>query len=161
MHPYVHILSHTFKLPGLKPFSVNASYVRTFGGVAKSNGAREFCAQIFNHLHNQAAQEKLTALRALFDPQKHAYEVSITAYYPADEFYTKKGQISNKTIDMSNGEKLIIDCFFLPKFCSEPFPYGCQNLECDDRFINTLVSHKKVGATRAIEVCIKIVELVI
>jgi hypothetical protein len=26
-------ISHTFKLDGIKPFSVNASYVRTFSGV--------------------------------------------------------------------------------------------------------------------------------
>lgn len=151
-------MKHTFILPGLKPFSVNASYVRTFNGVSKSSGASEFCSQIFNIMSRESESAKLKQLREAFDVDKHAWSCSIVAYYPHSEYFTKKSQVSSKTIDLSNGEKLIIDCFFLPKFHTEAFPQGAQNLNSDDRYIVDLSSKKRPAESRFIEVTIEIVD---
>ena len=152
------ILTHTFIFPGLKPFSVNASYVRTFAGVTKSSGASEYCAQIFNIMARQDFQQKLQELKSAFKETEHAFEVHMIAFYPESEFYTKKGLLSNRTIDISNGEKAILDCLWLPKFNEEPFPYGAPNLSCDDRFITKMISEKRKSHERRIEVTISVIE---
>lgn len=154
------ILSHTFNFANLKPFSVNASYVRTFSGVTKSSGAHEFSAQIFNVISRESEAAKLEELRNLFDEAKHAWCLTIIAHYPEAEFYTKKGTISSKTIDLSNAEKLIIDCLFLPKFHNLPFPQGAQNLNSDDRHIVDMISKKRPAKDRLIQVSISIVDRV-
>lgn len=150
------ILSHTIKFADLKPFSVNASYVRTFNGVRKSSGASEYSAQIFNVISRESEAAKLQELQSKFDPKEHCYKLKITAYYPEAEYYTKKHELSSKTIDISNAEKLIVDCLFLPKFNEEPFPYGARNLNCDDRYLVEMTSRKLGANKRLIEVTIEI-----
>lgn len=151
-------ISETFLFKGLKPFSVNASYIRTFAGVSKSSGATEFAAQIFNCLTQHDNQVKVAKLKSEFNEITHAYSVAIVAYYPESEFYTKKGTISSRTVDLSNAEKGLIDCLFLPKFDALPFPQGANNLCVDDRCIVDMSSKKRPAKERAIEVTITIVE---
>lgn len=136
------ILSHTFNFPNLKPFSVNASYVRTFSGVSKSSGATEFAAQVFNILSREAEQLKTKELRAAFDPQKHCFKIHLIAYYPEMDYYTKKQQMSSKTLDCTNWEKILVDCIMLPKFNELPFPQGAPNIAYDDKFVAQVLSQK-------------------
>lgn len=150
------ILSHSFVLPNIKPFSVNSSYVPTAQGFYKSSGANEHAIQIFNILNRPENQSKLEELRLKFDPKLHAYKVEMTAYWPAEEYLTKKGIMSNRTIDCSNFEKGIIDCFFLPKFHERCFPDGCPNLNIDDRYVYQLISQKLPANKRQIDVIISI-----
>jgi hypothetical protein len=150
------ILSHTFKFPDLKPFSVNASYVRTYSGVTKSSGAREFSAQVFNIISRDIEAAKLSELRSKFDPKEHCYKVQITAYYPESEYYTKKHEMSSKTLDITNFEKILVDCLFLPKFNDEPFPYGAPNLNCDDRYLAEMASRKLGANKRLLEITISV-----
>ena len=56
-----------------------------------------------------------------------------------------------------NVEKPIIDLVFLPKYHTQVPPYGCPNLNCDDRYIKRLHSEKVEGAEAAIELNIGIV----
>lgn len=150
------ILSHTFKFPDLKPFSVNASYVRTYHGVTKSSGASEFCSQIFNIISRESEAVKLQELREKFNTKEHCYKVVLTAYYPESEYYTKKHEMSNKTVDVTNFEKMIVDCLFLPKFNHEPFPYGAANLNIDDRYLAEMRSRKLGANKRLIEATVEI-----
>lgn len=153
----VHV-NHTFKFTNLKPFSVNSAYIRTFSGVAKSAGANEFCAQVFNVLSCLEEQVKILELKRLFDPDKHGYAFKMCAYYPKEQFYTKKGQISNRTIDCTNWEKILVDCFCLPKFCNIAWPHGCNNLEIDDRYVVDVDSRKRPSNGMVIEVQISVVD---
>lgn len=152
------IKSETLLFEGLKPFSVNAAYVRTLNGVRKSDGASQFCSQIFNILSRLDEAAQLAGLREAFNEALHSYEIEMVAYYPRPVFFTKKGTISSKTIDLSNAEKLIIDCLFLPKFHEQSFPNGSLNLNMDDRNLTSLISKKLPADRLVIEVKISIVE---
>jgi hypothetical protein len=151
-------VKHTFTLPGLKPFSINAAYVRTHSGVHKSQGASQFCSQIFHILGREVNQAKLTELREHFNVDKHVWICNMTAFYPHTEYFNKKGHISSKTIDCTNWEKLIVDAIWLPKFHNESFPQGCPNLNSDDRFLVYMSSHKQPAEQRSIEVTIEIID---
>lgn len=143
----------------LQPFSINSTYYGGSGRFVKTSAAREWCAQFFHRL--AAYESQLAEMRACFDPLKHGYSLTMSAYYPADKFITKKGGVSAKTMDLSNCEKSLVDCLFLPKFFNEPSPYGAQNLNCDDKHLVALHSFKRQTseAQHRIELEIEIVPL--
>lgn len=143
-------------LPDIKPFSVNNAYYRN----RKHNAqARKWRATVLKSLLPYKAD--FERLRAAFDPSKHSLFVSITVYYPSKKFFVQskptKGQLSAKTMDLTNTEKLLIDLIFHPKFSSntwlkerkgqeirlyESLSELC-NLAIDDRFISDLKSEKR------------------
>lgn len=131
-----------FVLKGLKPLSVNSTYIRTFNGVRKSVDATEWFRTLCFTLSRPEHQAKLAELRQHFDPKLHTFKVCLTTVYPASELLTKVGVISSKTQDLSNTEKSIIDVFFLPKFNAQPVPEGVPNLNADDKNITHLESRK-------------------
>jgi hypothetical protein len=100
----------------------------------------------------------LKQLREAFDPQLHCYAIDLTFYYEHADFYTKKGQVSSKTQDLSNCEKILIDCICLPKFFTEYPPYGIENLNVDDRFVVDLVSRKRPADKQAVHFTISIID---
>lgn len=132
-----------FSLRDLKPFSVNATNCVSNGRLIKTSQAREWQSQVFHRLSNKDAEHALTELREFFDPKVHAIAFECTAYYPEAEFYTKKQEISAKTIDNSNWEKALVDCVFLPKYALQEAPYGCKNLQLDDKYLVDLFSFKR------------------
>lgn len=146
------ILAHTFIFPDLKPFSVNSAYVRTFSGVTKSTAAHEFCAKVFNIMHRDENRAKFEEFRAAYDPRKHVYKCHIIAFYPAKEYYTKQDVLSNKTVDVSNFEKTLIDCMWLPKFHELGYPNGAENLNVDDKTLISCLSEKLPATNRAVHV---------
>lgn len=133
--------------PGLGPLSVNATYVRTNKGTYKTSTAVEWMANIFNVIQHPDNQEKFSDFKSEFDPKKHAVSVSLYCVYKKEILYTKKGEISNKTVDCTNWEKALVDCIFLPKFNDAAFPYGAPNLNLDDRIIVKLESWKAEAGT--------------
>lgn len=149
------ILERSLSFPGLKTFSVNASYVRTNRGVLKSSGLMEWTGQFFNLLAGPENQEKINQLKSTFDASLHVYHIEIIVNSP--DIYTAKGEISSKAHDLSNLEKSILDCVLLPKFCNEPFPLGCNNLSIDDKYVTRLVSEKVPNKNRSIGLKISIV----
>ncbi len=148
------IVERTLYFYGLKTFSVNASYIRTNHGVTKSSGAREWTAQFFNLLASTENQEKIQELKSAFSPAKHIYHIEIIVNSP--DYFTAKGEISNRCHDVTNYEKILIDSLMLPKFNEEPFPYGAPNLNIDDRYLKRLVSETVPNKHRSIEVKIAI-----
>lgn len=151
-------MKRSFVLQNIKPFSINATYYGN--GRIKTSEAREWEMNIFYRLSTPENEEKFSELRAAFDSSKHALSVLIVAYYPEVQFYTKKGNISNKIVlDMSNGEKLLLDCMMLSKHALKESPQGCQNLQIDDKELVNMLSFKrptKSGEPR-IEVTFQIV----
>ena len=139
----------------IRSFSINSMHYATKR--IKTSDARHWENSIFHYLNKSSNQEALKKLREAFDKRKHGWEVSITFIYPDAELYTKTGELSSKVHDLSNVEKPIIDLVFLPKYHKLDPPYGCPNLDCDDRYIKRLHSEKVVGAEAAIELNIGIV----
>lgn len=106
--------------------------------------------------------KKLKLLREKFDTKKHCYEIHLKFFYPPTRFYTKTGEISSKTMDITNVEKCLVDLIFQPKYFGKTHPEGADNLNIDDKWLTKMVS-EKVAHTEdnyKIEVVIKINNLV-
>lgn len=139
-------MKRVFSLHGLKPLSVNSTYVRTLNGVMKTSAATEWFYSAFHILSSEENKQKLKELREYFDPKKHVYSFEIVALYPKKIFFTKQGTVNSKTIDVSNFEKSIIDIFCLKRYFNNPSPAGCENLNTDDRYVTDLTSRKAVSS---------------
>lgn len=129
------------------------------GNFGKTAAAKDWTYKVFHALSTPENLKKLQELREIFDPKIHCHYVSMWAVYPEKELYTKSGGVSARTQDCSNWEKPLLDCFFLPKYFTEPAPYGCLNLNTDDRSVVQLVSAKVEGDRALIvEVSIKAIK---
>lgn len=146
-------------LKNLKPQSVNSMYFGTGSGYSKTSKARDWTMEVFFQLSMSDNEKALKIMREAFDAEKHAYKVNLTALYPPDIYFTKKGTISAKCQDLSNWEKPIIDCIFLSKFFDLPVPQGCQNLNIDDKYVVELNSRKLPSDRYEILVDLEIIEL--
>lgn len=141
----------------LKPFSINAMYYGD--GRTKTQAARDWSYQVFHKLSQEGIKTKLKKLRDHFDHKKHGYVVRLSATYPEKLFYRKAGGISAKTMDISNWEKPLIDLLFLPKYFDQEPPYGCENLNIDDKYIVGLSSRKQPGEGQQMRISITVVNL--
>jgi len=135
-------MKRSFRLSNLKPFSINAAYCTQGQSRIKSKAYRDWQCEVFFQLNQEQVAETLKELREYFEPEKHHVHVELTAIYPKTKFFTRKGTVSAKTQDLSNWEKTIIDCVFLPKHHETPVPYGAPNLNFDDKYVTRCVSQK-------------------
>lgn len=122
---------------------------------------RDWQAHAFWELAKPEPEAAMAALREAFDADKYAFHVTLTCYYPTKEFFNKqKGTISTRTIDVSNFEKNILDCMFGQEFHGSMAPYGCNNINANDKYIVQLISKKEAweNSTFAIKVEIELVE---
>lgn len=142
-------MKQTITLP-LKAFSINAMYCRNRAW--KSQAFNEWSSRVFHKLDTKDNLEAMTALREFFDPSKHCFEVSLKFFYPEDILFTKKGALSARAHDISNIEKPLIDLIFLPTYYDKPSPYGCKNINIDDKFITKMSSEKLQGDEHKIEI---------
>lgn len=146
--------SETFQL-NVRSFSINAMYgPKKF----KTALARDWEMTVFHQLSSEENLTKFSRLREAFNPAEHGYSVSITVYYPESKFYTKGGDISAHTHDVSNYEKPLVDLLFLPKYFDLNAPYGCRNLNVDDKYIVRMFSRKAVGPDYSVRLVLKIVK---
>lgn len=119
----------------IHPMSINAFY--TGNRQFKSVAAKEWTLEALHQLNQPSILEKMKNLREFFESSEHTYHIELKAAYPADKFKNKKGEISAKTIDITNFEKSLVDILFLPKFFDE-----FENLNVDDRFLTRMISEK-------------------
>ncbi len=138
-----------------KSFSINA--MTGANKRFKTSEARDWETTVLHQLNSKQNKQKFENLRSHFDPNRHSYAVTIIVYYPETDFYTKKGLISAHTQDVSNYEKPLIDLVFLPKYFAQDPPYGCQNLNCDDKYITRMFSSKRPGTENKLIVRLKII----
>jgi hypothetical protein len=131
-------MRRTIWLP-VAPFSINSYYGRDRRH--KTPAAREWEQQVFHALSAKYPQQVLKELREAYLPEKHSWSIRLIAFYP--NFFTKSGNISNKTHDITNWEKPLVDLLFSPRYHDAPYPYGAPNLNCDDRFLVSLYSRKR------------------
>lgn len=127
----------------IKPVSINSAYANVHRGRIKTQKASDYCSHIFFALDRPENQKKLEQLRNAFKMSNNFLSIKLKCLYPEQEFYNKRGEVSARTIDTSNWEKILIDCLCLPKFYDQSVPYGCKNLNIDDKVITDLVSQKR------------------
>jgi hypothetical protein len=153
-------MQRSLELVNLKPFSINAAYANGGnGGRFKTQAFNEWQSEVFFQLSQAPNSVALKELREYFDSKKHKYEVQLIASYPKKEFYTKDGSISAKTQDTTNWEKSIVDCLFLKKYHDIPQPYGCKNLNVDDKFLTKCISEKVPSDSYSISIILYIKNL--
>lgn len=143
----------------LKTFSVNQMY---YGNrQIKTVAAKEWSYTVFHELSKKHNQEELLKLREYFDPSKHVYVLNMTAYYPKEILFTKKGYISGRAHDITNWEKPLVDLIFHPKYFDISTPYGCKNLNIDDKFVTDCYSKKRpsLDDNYSIKITLRIVRL--
>ena len=138
----------------LEPFSINSMYCKNRSW--KTQKYNEWSANVFHQLNSEENLKAFEELRNYFDPEKHAYEVNLRFFYPDDKLFTKKGSLSSRAHDISNIEKPLIDLLFLPVYYKKPSPYGCKNLNIDDKFIKSMSSQKMSADESRIDVTIHI-----
>lgn len=148
----------SFTLP-LEPFSVNRTYYRDKRH--KTQDFRDWELATVNALAAPAVQQKLDRIRSAFDPQKHGFVVRFKAMYPRAVLFNKQGQISSRAEDLSNIEKPLLDVLFLPKYHVQSFPWGCHNVNADDKYVLRLTSSKTVSPNENhyIQISIAVVDL--
>lgn len=133
----------------VEPFSINRMFCRDMR--YKTGDYRDWADRVQSAMSTQQVQAALKTVREAFNPDAFDFHVQFTAHYP--QFLTKAGQISNKTEDLSNIEKPLLDLLFLPKNHGNPV----SNVNADDRFVTRLVSEKQHGSRSGIEVRIRLV----
>lgn len=140
----------------IKPFSINKAFLRNR---TYTKAARTFRFQVLSALQASPNASKLKLIREAFIPDKHSFSVSLTSFYPLATFFNKKGTISAKTMDLTNTEKLLIDCLFSQKYTSDKWlqsrkgferelysPFSAlQNVGYDDVYITDLKSLKRAN----------------
>lgn len=147
-------MRETFHLTG-KPFSVNAMFYKD--GRTKTQDWREWSARVFHQLSTESNLKKLSNLRNAFDASLHHVHVSLTVYYPREDFYNRNGEVSAKTMDVTNFEKPLVDLFCDKRYFETPYPYGCQNLNINDKYITQLLSRKVSGTEQRFEISFELV----
>ena len=127
------------------PFSTNAAYVR-----ARSHGSRlirnKKCRDWGDSilLQLQSYREEMAAFREDFDPTSHALSIKIVFSIPEKTFYTKSGEVSLFSKDLSNVEKLLIDLLLDDRFNGRTvFGERVDNLSINDKLVIRLTSEKR------------------
>lgn len=143
-------MKQTFNVQ-IEPFSINRVYGRDKRW--KTAAYKHWEMRLFMQLSSHENQKKFKILREAYE-LGDTFTVQMIFYYPA--FYNKQGTISAHTEDLSNVEKINLDCFFLEKYSRQPVPYGCMNLCVDDRFVTTLISSKRATSEKKPYMVIKI-----
>jgi hypothetical protein len=135
-------MKRTFTL-AMQPFSINRMYGRDH--THKTQAYRDWELAFVQALSKPGPQAALADIRNAFKPEEHCFIVKLKAYYPAATLFNKQGKISSRAEDLSNIEKPILDLLFLPKTHVQPAPWGCPNVNCDDKYVLRLSSGKAVS----------------
>jgi hypothetical protein len=123
-----------------KPFSINAA---TYSDArTKTREYHDWQAGIFHQLSQPEHQLNLKLAREAFDESAYSVKLTMTAFYPRQYFVTKDGNLSARTMDLSNWEKLLQDLFFDAQYFDRPTPRGCNNLGINDKHVVELTSRK-------------------
>lgn len=139
----------------LKAFSINSMFHKNRSWTTKEY--KDWSAQVFFKLANY--EKTFEDLRNFFDPKKHGFAIDLKFYYPSNILYTKSGSLSARAHDISNIEKPLIDLLFLPTFFEKSVPYGCKNLNIDDKFIIDMRSKKLPAEEHRIDIEIQVVSI--
>lgn len=121
--------------------------------------AREWLGNVLYALSTPTTAACLKLIRDNFDAKKHGISIRLIWKIPKDILYTKRGELSSRSIDLTNCEKSLVDAIFLPKHFGTNVPYQCENLNLDDRYLRRLFSEKQVavGQDYSVDVTLKLI----
>jgi len=142
-----------FQLP-ISAFSINRMYGRDRRH--KTQVYKDWEMGALQALSAASVQQQFTSLRDAYKEGTHCFNVELEFHSP--DLLNKQGTISSRVEDLSNTEKILLDILFLPKFHVQPFPYGCKNVNTDDKYVLKLTSSKHLSATQKIVVRIELVD---
>ena len=130
-------VSFTIKAP---PFSINKAYYRNR---QLTQEARKWRERILVQLQEPLLLTLMQALKTEFQPSKHALSVTYDFYFPRHLLFTKKGEISKRSFDLTNIEKLLQDNLFEHRYNDRVIDgIEIENFDIDDKFIIDLHSRK-------------------
>lgn len=133
-----------FSLP-LKPFSINRMFCRDISH--KTADYKDWERAAVLALAQKVPQAAMAAFRQQFDASQHGIVVRMHFQIPEDILITKAGLLSSRAMDITNVEKPLLDILCLPKFHVQSAPFGCLNLNIDDKYVLRLTSTKSVSPT--------------
>lgn len=122
-----------------KPFSINAYHYRD-----KRHKTAEARAWEEEIVYALADVKELSAIADDWRKSGGYFELHITAVYPEYLFYTQSGEISGKTIDVTNFEKPLQDLIF-------------KQMGLNDKLVKKMVSEKSAGTHNYLEVTIRLI----
>jgi len=125
------------RLPDCKPFSINMAYYKKTMTLTRE--CRAWRTTIFKALKHPENLEAMKNIREKFDPFKHGISVAISFGVKWSNFFTRSHTISKLSKDLTNVEKLLVDCIFDQKFYERG---DIENLNIDDKHIIKLYSEK-------------------
>ena len=102
----------------------------------------------------------MAKIRDKFDSKKHSLSASYHFYYPKSILLTKSGEISRRSMDLTNVEKLVQDNIFEERYNGRIIhDTTITNLNIDDKYITSLHSSKNLGDSYLIEIEIEILPI--
>lgn len=129
-------------LMGAKAFSINKTYSRDMR--FKSSEYKDWFIRTKTTIEEHEAYKELLDMAGDFNVLGGEFSVHMEVVYPSWLYYNKSGQISAKTFDCSNVEKVLIDLLF------------GDIMNVNDRNITRLVSTKRAGANFALNVTLEL-----
>lgn len=132
-----------------KPVSVNASlmpaivngHARLIKNTKKSDSLNEIKYLVMKK------KNSLLPLLNGFDPKSHYFISSYFFYYPVDQFWTKKKEISSRMVDLDNSVKALKDTIFSTIGINDKFSCretsGVYPFHCNTPFIRVSISRNK------------------
>ena len=111
----------------IKGFSINAAYYAT--RKSKTAECRAWEKQVYNYIADNIYLKQMAGFKQ--------FHVTMEFEYPEALYYNAKGDISSKTYDLSNVEKLLLDCLFTV-------------IGANDKYVTELISRKRPGKAYAI-----------
>jgi Holliday junction resolvase RusA-like endonuclease len=126
-------MSFNINIP-MKAFSINQAFYAT--RKVKTKECRLWETQFEAHLREIPNLRKLSTYKT--------FHIEIDIIWPENIYYNSRGEISSKTFDVTNTEKLILDCLFTV-------------IGTNDKYVTQLISRKMPG--HGYEIRIKILAL--
>ena len=142
-------MKHTFTIH-IKPFSVNNAY---FKNRQLNTQARAWRADFLLQLQDLTLQEFFVDFQRTWLPSKHCIDVTYDFKIPKSHLFTAKGEISARSFDLTNIEKLAQDNIFDKRFngrmlrnATTKLMEPIANLCIDDKFVTSLHSIKSLSS---------------
>lgn len=126
----------------MRAFSINAATYRD--ARFKTKEYKEWHLELQNRICDSDIYKDLLDLASDFKAEGGTFEVTLCVVYPFHVYYNKSKQISAKTFDVTNTEKLLVDVLF------------GDIMEVNDRYITKCTSSKRAGAMHEIEISIEL-----
>ena len=123
-----------------KPFSVNKAYYKNR---QLTQEARTWREDFLLQLQQPKVLQQIQSIKQAWNSKEHALSVSYDFFYPYNLLLTKKGEVSKRSMDLTNIEKLVQDNLFEHRYNGREIDgVIIENFDIDDKFIVSLQSRK-------------------